>query len=395
MKKVLSLLTTVIIIVIATCCLFPPEQTSAADVRADDSITIRPTEQNLHDLYLFGHDISVDSPVTNDLVTAGGTINSNAQVTGSIMAAGGDILIKGPVGNTVRVAGGNIQVNSTMARDLIAAGGNIIVGKDATISGDVLFFGGKLSMQGSVQGKMLVNGGEVFIDGPVKGNVTGEVGKLTLGPHAVINGSLSYSSSEKAVMEGGAVVHGKTTFTQIQPKEERHKSMLGGLFGTFSIYKLLTDIILSILFILFFHRFIHKILVSMTAAPLKSAGVGFIYLLVFPAAAVFCLLLIWLGFAAFLFYGLSLLVGIFIAKIFLGFAVMRWLEKRNNKEYVLDWKAGLVGPIILFILLFIPIIGWIAVAILFFIALGAMLGEFTGIIAGQKREGKTQKAVKK
>ena len=122
----------------------------------------------------------------------------------------------------------------------------------------------------------------------------------------------------------------------------------------------------------------------MATTTLKSGAIGFAYFLLFPIASVCFFILIWLGLASLLFYALTALIGVFLVKIFLGWILLRWYERRNKKHYLLDWRAGLVGPITLFLILLVPILGWFIAAMLFFIALGALMQELTTIATAQK-----------
>ena len=346
----------------------------AAQIIGNDNITINEGQTNLRDLYLFGGNIYVNSPVTNDLVTGGGDIQINSDVTGSFFGGGGNITTRGNIGNTMRVAGGNTTIEGDIARDLVIAGGTVTISQDTTVGGDILFTGGNLIVDGSVGGKILINGGQVTINGPVGGSVEGNVGKLTLGPKALINGNLTYTSTSRATKEQGAQIRGQERFTQNKSPEKQEESAKEFLAAG-AIYKLVTDIILSVLFIIFFGAFIRRVLDWIVASPIKSGAYGFAYLLLFPLLCLLMLVLIWLGMAGFLVYALTVLISIFLVKIFLGSYVLMWIYRWQKKAYALDWKAGVIGPILLFILLLIPIFGWIIVAFLMFMATGALIQE--------------------
>lgn len=362
---------------------------SAADFRSGE--TVIASGDNLKDLYLFGGSIRVESPVNNDVVAAGGDISINRDVTGSLIVAGGNIRSLGKVGNTVRAAGGNITIDNAITRDLVVSGGSVVVNKNAQIGGDVAFSGGTLVLDGPVKGNVLISGGQVTLNGPIDGNVQGEIGSLTLGPNARINGNLTYSSERKASVSNGAVVSGKTTYTPVKEdtKEDAQAFITAG-----SIYKLVTDIIISILFIFFFTRALTAIVSRMAASTVQSGAIGFTFIILFPVLAAIALILIWLGIGAFITYALIFLLSIFLVKIFLGWWVMRWWENRNKRQYVLDWKAGIIGPILLFILTLIPILGWLIAAILFFIAVGALLQELYYLMSGQRITRHNTKPVK-
>ena len=368
----------------------PVHQTYAADARTGQTVIISSGEKNLHDMYLFGQIVRVDAPVTNDIVAAGQDITFNSDVSGNIIAAGGNIAVRGNTGNTVRAAGGSITIEGNIKNDLVAAGGSITVSKNAAVSDDVLVNGGQITLDGPVGGKVLVNGGNIMINNAVNGNVEGHAGKLTLGPNARINGDLTYSSSEKAVIDPNAVVKGKTTYHYEEQQKHAQQQMQNILtFGVF--YKLITDIIVSILFILLFGRFLLAVLTGMTVSPLKSGGIGFLYIIIFPTFCFIMLILIWLGFASFIFYALSVIFGIFIVKIFTGWIILRWYKRNQKHDYLLDWKAGILGPIVIFLLILIPVLGWIVAAVIFFAAVGALLEELTRSIGNQRLEAKIVK----
>jgi hypothetical protein len=230
-----------------------------------------------------------------------------------------------------------------------------------------------LQLDAPVRGKILMSGGNITLNSSVGGDVIGgNVSHLTLEPQAKINGNLSYKSEEPAKQDTGSSVIGKTNFHKIE--KNREKPQIVQAFAGASFYKLIVDIILSLLLIYFFRNSILSVLNRMRTAPLKSTGIGFVYVLLAPIASVILLILIWLGIASFIFYFLVLLISVFIVKLFLGWSVLHWWSNRQKQAYQLDWKTGIVGPILLFILLIIPVLGWLVAAIIFFAATGALLG---------------------
>ncbi|MBA3723658.1 MAG: hypothetical protein H0W89_02055 [Candidatus Levybacteria bacterium] len=370
MKKLLRLLTVCFsLALVCTTLITPPIY--AADFRAGDEIRITDTNQTLVNPYIFGGAIQVDSPIANELTLAGGDIIINSNVEGSALIAGGNITLAGSVGNNARIAGGDITIDGPIANDLVIAGGNIRLTENATIGGDLIFAGGKLQVDGPVAGKVMINGGDITLNNSVGGNVSGEIEALTLGSGAKVAGNLSYESPKRAEIAQGATISGRTDYQLTENDGEDDAA--GAFLTTVALYKLVTDIILSLLFVYFFRRALMAVVNRMRGTPLRSGAIGFGYIALVPLAGIFFLFLIWLGLATYLFYFLTLIVGIFIVKLFLGWAVLHWWNRNNKHAYELDWKAAIVGPILLFILLFIPVFGWLAIAILLFMALGALL----------------------
>lgn len=380
MKKLFGIIPTVCTLLLVAIFLSLPQPVNAADVRTGNEIILSPTQSPLKDLYLFGNTVQVNAPVTNDIVTGGNIVNITGSVSNELIAGGSNVIIRGKIGNTARVAGGTVIVDAPVTHDLVIAGGTITIGKNATIGGDLMAAGGQVNIEGPVHGKILMTGGNVTLNGTVNGDVKAwDIKKLTLGPQAKINGSLIYSSAQPALVENGAQVLGQTSYHRIVKQQEQQQQAAQTAITT-GIYKLVTDIILSLLLIYFFRRGMLIVLTRMQTSPWKSGGIGFVYVLLAPLASVILLILIWLGIASILAYILAIIISIFITKIFIGWLLMTWWDKRQKHAYMLDWKAGVVGPIVLFILLLIPVLGWLVAAMIFFIAIGAFLGELVDLV---------------
>ncbi len=379
MKRLLQSITAYLVLVLLLTT--STTQSHAADFRTGEEIRITGTNQTLVNPYIFGGDIQVDSPITNELTIAGGDIIINSPIEGSALVAGGNITLRGSVGNNARIAGGDITIDGPIANDLVIAGGNITLTENASIGGDLVFAGGTLQVDGPVAGKVLINGGDITLNNSVGGNVSGEIEELTLGSSATIAGNLNYTSPKRAEIAQGATVSGRTDYRVVENDEDNDA---GAFLTTAALYKLVTDIILSLLFVYFFRHAIMAVINRMRGTPLKSGAIGFGYVALVPLAGIFFLFLIWLGLATYLFYFLTLIVGIFIVKLFLGWAVLHWWNRNNKKAYELDWKAAIVGPVLLFVLLLIPVFGWLAILILLFMALGALLEELIQLNSDQR-----------
>ncbi len=391
MMKLLGIRVTIFLVPLFLFLFSFPPHTFAADFRTGEEVRVPETEQNLDNLYLFGGNITLDAPVSNELTTAGGDININGPIEGSALIGGGNITIRGAIGNNARIAGGDITIDAPITQDLVITGGNIILTKNASIGGDILFAGGKLTVDGPVSGKIQAQGGNVTINSSVGGDVSGGIEDLKLGSTADIKGNLSYRSPERAQIAQGATVAGQTNY---QPERKDHDRNEGaaGFFAGAAVYKLLADIIICLLFVYFFRRALVTTFNRMRIAPVKSGAIGFAFIILVPIAGFLLFLLIMLGVATMLGYIMAWLISIFIAQLFLGWAIMNWLQRNNKDTYILDWKAAVIGPIIVFILMFIPIFGWLVFAVVFLIALGAMLGELTHLVSAQKSLSSPQKS---
>lgn len=346
--------------------------THAAMVYSSETVYMAENRTNLRDAYFFGGTVTIDAPVENDLIAAGGDVTINGDVTGDLMATGGEVVIRSNVGETMRTAGGNVTISGHINRDLLIAGGNVRITKDASISGDVLFAGGNVRIEGPVQGKLYGNGGEVFVNSTINGNIEGNFGQLTLGSNAKVAGDLLYTAEEEATVVDGAEIAGKQEFKPIERQER--PTGLAAAFSTASLYKLFVmDIVGSLLFVFLLPVLTKRVLEKAIDSPFNAAGSGLLTLIAMPLLSFILLVLVWLGFASFLLYGLLLILALFFSKLLLGWWVIKWWYARNKTEYVLDWKAAIAGSVLMFVLLLIPIIGWLAACVLYLIALGGLM----------------------
>lgn len=361
--------------IILLCLSFILNNTTSAlaiTIRSGDSVYIAEDQKNLQDLYLFGNTVTIDAPVRNDLITAGNSVTINGDVTGSVMTAGSDVYIRSRVGNTLRAAGGTVAISAPVNRDALIAGGNIRIAKSASISGDLLIAGGQIQIDAPVKGQVYIYGGDVTINNTIGGNVKGKIGALTLGSKALINGNLSYESENKAVIQKGALVKGKNEFKKTEEPKKQPKG-LTAFVTTGTLYKLAIDIVISLLLIFFLPVLLKKLLGQIVNAPLSKLGSGFLFLVFWPLLSLFLLILLWLGLASFLLYAFLLLMAAYLSKILLGWWLIRWWQGRNKLEYTLDWKAAIAGPLAMFIISLIPIIGWLVGFIIFLMSLGVII----------------------
>jgi hypothetical protein len=341
----------------------------AAQIIGNETITITSSSAQLSDLYLFGESISVAAPVDNDIVTAGGRIDLSGSTTGSVLAAGGTLTIDTAIGNTLRAAGGNITISGPISRDAVIAGGQIVFDENAQITGDILVAGGSVIISSPVRGKVIANAGEVVINSTIGGNVEGNIGKLRLTERARINGDLKYRSEQRADVANGAVVRGEHIFTQDQTAKQA-KQGVQSAFSRGTIYKLIADILISLLLIYFFKKLLNDMFITGIQSPLKLTGIGFALLVLMPLVSILLLILFLLGFVSLILYLFILLVSIMLGKVLLGWLIMRLWEKRQGRAYVLDYKAGFIGPLFMYVLFLIPILGWLAAFLLYLFTIG-------------------------
>ncbi len=350
-----------------------PLTTSAAEFRTGDQPSLASGQTVSNDLYMAGGSVSSAGSVQGDLTVAGGTILVNGPVSADVLAAGGTITILGDVAGDVRVAGGNITIQSSVLGDVIAGGGQVTL-SGSKIGGDVAVGGGQISIDAPVTGTVHIGGGNVRINAPIGGNVFIKAQKLTLGPKALLNGTLTYSAAEMATMENGAVVKGATKFTKTADIRGASKAGLAAFFSLWLLARLLMSLVGALVIGLLMHRFSRELVATAAMQPLLEIGRGAVVMIVLPVASIlllFTIIGIPFGFLGLFAFAALMIFTSLVAPIVTGSIVHKWIWKPAG--YIVDWKTILLGVAIYFVLGFIPFVGWIVRCGIMLLALGAVI----------------------
>lgn len=366
-----------------------PALASAATLKSAPGSGTASVNQNetVKNAYLAGNSVNLTGNVQQDVIAAGNTLNLTGSVGASLMAAGNAITISGPVGNSARVAGNNINVQNSIGADFLAAGNSIVLGENATVGDDLLVGGATVDLFGTVKGNARLAAGQINIDGKVDGNVIIKGGnKVTIGDNAIISGNLNYEAQEQAVISPSAKVMGETNFTKIKGNQNKMVwGKMAGVFTLFSIGVLITTFLTLWLLIYLFPNLIRKFIENGTGKFLSNMGMGFVYLVVMPIAAIIlCVTLIGLplGLLTLSIYAIGLILAKLLTPIFVGSLLFKWLGK--NKVYRIDWLTVLVGVLVTAVVGAIPFLGSLAIFLIFLIALSQIGQSVIGFVKSQR-----------
>lgn len=332
------------------------------------------SESLFHNLYVGGGSVIINSTIFGDLFSAGGSVNIAGSVEKDLVAVGGNISVSGPIGEDARIAGGNVSVNAPIGGDLLLAGGTLSIAENAPVSGDLWVAGGIVNMTNSVAGEARIAGGEIFINGTIEGPLFVKSEKLTFGPNARVMGPITFEGREDAFVQDGAQIGG-INYVEWQKWKAGKRAALAG-FGFIVLIKFLGLLLSAIVLLKLFRKSIRNIAASAYRTFWQNLGIGIAALIAIPIIAIIlCATMIgaYLGMLLGLLGMLLAVVAIIIMVVFLGSLIERLFNK--NKEMPLSWKTPLIGAIVGTVLAFIPIIGWLALAILFITVFGAIIRD--------------------
>jgi cytoskeletal protein CcmA (bactofilin family) len=363
MKKFVMLMTMFLFLLPATGL--------AADIRNTETVSKDVAVKNL---YLAGQNPTIDASVTGDLVTAGNTVTVNGDVSGDVMAAGSVLNLNGNVGNSLHVAGGTVNLNSgTVGGDVIIFGGNVVLGSKSTVTGDVIIFGGTFDSEGKILGSIKNSYvGSANLNGSVAGDVNFlRVGTLTIGSNNVITGSLNYTSQTEGNISSSSKVGGKVDFTKVAA--DNTVSSLVPILGSV-ILGLLMVLVTILLFIYLMPKFTKSVVNNVLVNPWAKLGIGFLALVVTPILMlVLAITLFGLGIVGYLALVYILIIALAgtLSAVFAG--SYAWKLIRKGKDLVVNWKTAVIGIVIVTVVKIIPIIGWLAVFVLFLLVFGTLV----------------------
>jgi hypothetical protein len=274
---------------------------------------------------LSGDQVSVDSPIDDDVFAAGGTVTINAPVSG-VVIAGGDIIINAPVSGDVFAAGGQISVNSDVEGKIVAAGGNIDLSGDAK---NAVIAGGTVNIHSTtlISRDAAISGGTVSNAGTIVGNLT--------------------VRAENFYNTGSA---GSVDF-----KKSEGPQGLQQLMNTFSILITIGFLILGIILLKVFPAQFFSVEEEVRNAPVKNTIVGFLLILA-SVILVFVLAVTLIGFPVALIMGMLFIIALMLSSLFVSFSVGRTIVNVLKFE-TNDVLIFVFGFVILSLLFRIPYAG--------------------------------------
>jgi len=315
-----------------------------------ESVKIAGEQQG--DLHVFGREVEIMD---------GGTVtgDTNAWVQSADLA--------GTMGDSVRVFCADLKVRGRIDGDLIAVCGSVVVEKSAEITGDADLKGADLEMHGKVDGDLSATGGQVALTGQVGGSATLKGDIVEVDPDAHVAGDLNYTARDRLDTDATKVVIGDVIYS---PEQKQAAVTTHGFVKWFVF--MATALLSGLGVLALFRRSAPAIVSAVRGDALRSAGIGFITIIVVPVAALLsCILIITIPAA--LLVGLAWLLLVYLSQVpvavFLGDYALTRLGRQGHSPFV----ALLVGVPLLYVVFSIPFIGKLAIFATLFVGFGAIV----------------------
>jgi cytoskeletal protein CcmA (bactofilin family) len=356
-----------------------PMSASAAQFLGGEELTVRADQTIEENLYVGGGVANIEGEVDGDILAAGGDLTLSGSSTSDVTVVGGDVVISGNVGEDLRVAGGQVKISGTVDGDLVVAGGYIHITSSAVVEGDVMMTGGRLLVEGTLRGDLSAYGGEVELNGTVDGNIEAKSDTMIIGSSAVLGGDVNYKSKSEATISEGAQIAGVVTYEKTKyhnvPSVNVDYEPIAKILAKFLSALWLLGLISSLIIAFTLYGVAKKPMQQMVNHTFKKFWPetlrGLIIALLFPAAVLVLLFSVigaGLGLTAiplFMFF-------MMIAKVGAGILTGSLIFYLIDKKFEVNWKTILVGVVAIYIIMIIPVAGWIFYKVMFLAAFGTL-----------------------
>jgi cytoskeletal protein CcmA (bactofilin family) len=358
-------------------------------LKGSTSYVVPEGETRVGDVYKFCQTARIAGTQDGDLTVWAQSVKipTTGTVTGDLYAAASAVDIDGTVGDSARIAAAQVVISGKFQGDLLLFGADLLLTKEAHIAGDLHCYAGKIIMEGTVDGEFHAAGGEVTLNGKVAQDANIKCDALHVSEEARVGGDLDYVAREPVDLEGKGIVAGTVDYKE-QKKNEEHDAVVSG-WGIFKwLLFLVAATVIGLLALRIFREPFRAITGAVSGDMLRSAGVGFITVIVLPvAAAIACVLIITIPLV--LIVILLYFVVLYLAKlpvaVWMGQRILGLLGRSDPSPYL----SMFLGLVILHLLFVLPWVGWLFRLLCIFIGFGAIVMGIRSYVQG-RRQGGTQ-----
>jgi cytoskeletal protein CcmA (bactofilin family) len=337
---------------------------AAPVIRSGEAVTVGQDQMVAGDLYAVGGSVALSGAVQGDVYIGSGVATLNAPISADATVVSGTVQVHAPIGDDLRAAAGEVTLADAVSGDVVVMGGSLHVLSTASIEGDIIFFGGELTVEGPVEGSIFGSADAVRIDAAIGGNVeVTAYNELTLGDRANVEGAITYKSRHDLVRSQNSVVIG----------EIQKESLV--LKDAVSPEQFLVPFLMLLFAALALFLVAKRHLPPLVALTTKRYGLngilGLAILGGMPFVATILMVSV-LGFFAGLFlllvYAALVLFSFIFGTIVIGVWAMKLLLKRGD----ISISAVVAGVILMQIALLIPYVGFLAALAIVAIVLGSL-----------------------
>lgn len=349
------------------CGVFIPGNIAQASpiIRSADTVTVEQDQILENDFYGMGRAINISGVAKEDVFVAGGSVTTNNTIEKDLNIVAGTVQIHGKVGDDVRVVGGEVTLAEPVEGDVLVVGGILTILSSASVSGDVIFAGGELNVDGTVLGSIMGTASTVRINSKIGGDIALRASEsFTLGDKADVEGDIEYKSPQDMTRAQNAMVAGKVSKTLVPPSTS--KSVVRELI------LLLFVILFAALTVFYILRNSLESIAQETASAFGKRGlIGLAMFITIPFVGMLLFASV-LGSLVGILLMMSYVLLLFVAFIVSGIVFGAFLSMLITKKKVITLMSSIIGTVIFCLLPAIPIIGTVIMVAVWIVVFGAL-----------------------
>lgn len=343
------------------------------------------------DLYVAGGTVTINAPVYGDVIVAAGTIYINDTISNDLLLAGGTVNLNGYIGDDVRCAGGQLHILKNIAGDLVITGGTVDIAKEVVVGGGLISSGGDVICNATINNDVRVAAANFTFNGiankkvdcradklTINGNINGmsvlAAREIIIGDNASFNNSVRYWNQKGKQDFKQSIRYGNAVYDRTLKIQTNNWYFLGHATILGLIWYLLTVFLFIALIQYLFGGTFKKAGHTTGHSLLKSLGYGFLFFIGVPIAVALLLVTI-IGIPFGLIMMLSYIVLVLLATVITSLVFANWYSDKfgyNWRFWQIVFSA--MAMFVLFKLIsFTPFLGWFVMIVIACIAFGSLL----------------------
>jgi len=352
----------------------PPEPPSPPELSVQ-GFKIPAGETHRGNVVRFAPSVAIEGTLDGDMYVTAQVVRISGSVTGDVFAAGGQVDVTGTVEKSLRAAGANVVVDGIVEGNVLVTGGSLTLGRNAHVKGSVSAYTGQFTQHGIIDGSLTFTGGTAILGGKIAEDANLTADAISIEPGARVEGDIAYSTRKPMDDELKAIAGGDVRFDEKPIREKKKKDNDDNDLKptTFGVGKWIAFFSASFLFgcalLAVFAEHEPKVTQALATDPLRSAGIGFVSILVTIAVCLSLILLITIPFVVI--YLLAYVVAAYLAKIPVAIWLGRYVLGKLNRP-ASAYMSLFVGLFLLYLVFMLPILGVVAQFLAALLGLGAM-----------------------
>lgn len=330
---------------------------AALEKRRGNAVTV-PSGETIEDtLLVHAETVTIEGLVTGDLVAFANRLSIKGTVQGDLVCFAQSLDLEGTVGGNVYSFAQWTNLRGQVARNQYAFTQRLQLDPAARVQGDLMAFAEQVRLEGTVGRDALFFSGKTEVRGEISRNLTAYTHRLTLLDSSRVGGDLTahIHKQRNLRIDPGSTIAGKTETHLRKPRPSRYTRPSFYFWqGLWLVAAFLTGLLFHWLFpALFATR------LDTAQALLWKVLLGFAALVLTLVGAIIVALTV-IGIPLALIAMATLVVGLYLAKILVGFFVGQALMRPPAGQAARFALPLLVGLVTVYVAISLPYVGgWI------------------------------------